>query len=134
MAKSRVVQDKNWQGAVIASAAIHVGIVAFLFLAMLNCERFNDALTAIGIPEWGHLECRKPLVMPGPIIEASLVGPTAAPKAGNRGKQPPKPAAQEPPKPEPPKPEPPTPEVVPPVVWPNTVVVAPTVLRTASVA
>ena len=115
MAKSRVVQDKKWHGAVIASGAIHVGIVAFLFLAMLNCERFNNALTAIGIPEWGHLECRKPVVMPGPIIEASLVGPTAAPKAGNRGKTPPKPAAQEPKKPEPPKPEPPKPEVVPPV-------------------
>ncbi len=115
MAKSRVVHDDKWRGALIASGAIHVGIIAFLFLAMLNCERFNSALTAMGIPEWGHLECRKPLVMPGPIIEASLVGPTAAPKAGNRGKQPPKPAAPEPPKPEPPKPEPPKPEVVPPV-------------------
>ena len=115
MAKSRVVHDKNWRGALIASGAIHVGIVVFLFLAMLNCERFNIALTSIGIPEWGHLECRKPVVMPGPIIEASLVGPTAAPKAGNRGKEPPKPAAQEPPKPEPPKPDPPKPEVVPPV-------------------
>ena len=54
------------------------------------------------------------VVMPGPVIEASLVGPTSAPKPSSRktARQkpaPPKPAA--PPKAEPPKPEP---ETVPP--------------------
>jgi colicin import membrane protein len=45
--------------------------------------------------------------MPGPVIDAVLIGPTAAPKShsGAARPQPPKPAP-EPPKPEPPKPEP----------------------------
>jgi len=55
----------------------------------------------------------KPVVMPGPVIEATLIGPTAAPKSGARKPTPPKPAS-EPPKPEPPKPEPPKPEPEPP--------------------
>lgn len=113
MANRHARVDGGWSGAVLASALIHVGIVVFLFLAMLNCERFNKALTAMGIPEWGHLECQKPIVMPGPVIEAALVGPTAAPRSGSRATTPPKPAAVEPPKPEPPKPEPPKPETKP---------------------
>lgn len=63
---------------------------------------------------WTHTS--KPVVMPGPVIEATLVGPTAAPKSGARRPTPPKPAP-EPPKPEPPaaqperpRPEPPAPK------------------------
>ena len=66
----------------------------------------------------------KPVVMPGPIIEATLIGPTAAPKRPNSAPpsaakpqpaptppkpepQPPQPEVQKPqPQPEPPKPEP----------------------------
>ena len=57
---------------------------------------------------WTH--STRPVAMPGPVIEATLVGPTAAPKArtGSR-KSPPAPAkpASQPPKPEPPAPPPP---------------------------
>ena len=52
---------------------------------------------------WWTRETR-PVVMPGPIIEASLVGPTAAPKPSSR-----RPARPTPPKPEPPAPTPPKP-------------------------
>lgn len=64
---------------------------------------------------WWTQETR-PVVMPGPVIEAVLVGPTAAPapsgtRAPARPAQPkPEPPKPEPPKPDPPKPEPPKPE------------------------
>lgn len=60
---------------------------------------------------WWTRETRQ-VVMPGPIIEASLVGPTSAPKPSSRATRP-KPATPPPvdaPEPEPPKPEPPEPE------------------------
>ncbi|HEY0231983.1 MAG TPA: cell envelope integrity protein TolA, partial [Dokdonella sp.] len=62
----------------------------------------------------------KPVVMPGPVIDAVLIGPTSAPK--NRASaakptpskptpEPPKPEPPQPqPAPEPPKPEPPAPK------------------------
>jgi colicin import membrane protein len=52
----------------------------------------------------------KPVVMPGPVIEATLIGPTAAPKSTGAKRPPPTP-----PKPtEPPKPDLPKPESAPP--------------------
>ena len=84
-------------------------------------ESFRDKIRAFGLAVALHLVCvlallvglwwtteSRPVTMPGPIIEATLVGPTAAPKArsGAQRPQPPKPVA----KPEPPKPEPPAPE------------------------
>lgn len=60
---------------------------------------------------WWTQETR-PVVMPGPVIEAVLVGPTAAPAPSGTRAPTPRPAQPkpEPPKPEPPKPEPPKPE------------------------
>lgn len=62
----------------------------------------------------------KPVVMPGPIIEASLVGPTAGPKPTAKSPKPtpapPKPVEKAPIKetqPEPPRPAPPKPEPAP---------------------
>jgi colicin import membrane protein len=55
---------------------------------------------------WTH-ETR-PVSMPGPVIEATLIGPTAGPKA-HAGAAKPKPSLPKP-TPEPPKPEPPKPE------------------------
>jgi colicin import membrane protein len=87
-------------------------------------ERFGDKLRAFALALALHLACilallvglwwtheTRPVVMPGPVIEATLVGPTAAPKARS-GSTRPRPAAAkpQPPKPEPPKPEPPKPE------------------------
>ncbi|HUD43529.1 MAG TPA: cell envelope integrity protein TolA [Dokdonella sp.] len=63
---------------------------------------------------WWTQETR-PVVMPGPVIEAVLVGPTAAPApSGTRAPAPRPPQPKpEPPKPETPKPEPPKPEPTP---------------------
>jgi colicin import membrane protein len=58
-------------------------------------------LLALLVGLWWTHETR-PVVMPGPVIEATLVGPTAAPKA-KPGASRPRPA---PPKPAPPKPAP----------------------------
>jgi colicin import membrane protein len=84
-------------------------------------ETFGDKARAFALAMALHLLCvfalliglwwtreTRPVSMPGPVIEATLVGPTAAPKARS-GAQ--KPQASRPPaKPEPPKPEPPKPE------------------------
>ncbi|MEO6687757.1 MAG: cell envelope integrity protein TolA [Dokdonella sp.] len=88
-------------------------------------ESFGDKLRAFGfalglhllvvlsllIGLWWTHETR-PVSMPGPVIEATLIGPTAAPKA-HAGAARPKPAppkpTPEPPKPEPAQPEPPKP-------------------------
>jgi len=77
-------------------------------------ESFSDKARAFGFALGLHLLVigalliglwwtneSKPVVMPGPVIEATLIGPTAAPVGGR--KAPPKPA---PPKPEPPQPQP----------------------------
>ncbi|RYD14081.1 MAG: cell envelope integrity protein TolA [Lysobacteraceae bacterium] len=84
-------------------------------------ESFADKLRAFAFALGLHLACilallaglwwtheTRTVVMPGPVIEASLVGPTAAPKPRS-GRA--KPAPAKPPKPEPPKPaaEPPRP-------------------------
>ncbi|MEO8459961.1 MAG: cell envelope integrity protein TolA [Dokdonella sp.] len=79
-------------------------------------------LLALLVGLWWTHETR-PVVMPGPVIEATLVGPTAAPKRTSSAAKPeppkPEPAKPEPVKPEPPKPEPPKPEEKPPVAQPT---------------
>jgi len=96
-------------------------------------ESLGDKLRAFGLALGLHVACvlamliglwwtheTKPVVMPGPVIEATLIGPTAAPKAksgvAKPAPTPPKPTpAPEPPKPEPPKPAPaPEPQPEPP--------------------
>ena len=92
-------------------------------------ESFADKARALAFALLLHVVCllvllaglwfartSKPVELPGPVIEAELVGPTAAPKPKSGASrpvpkpkpEPPKPEPQpEPPKPEPPKPEPP---------------------------
>jgi colicin import membrane protein len=80
------------------------------FAFALGLHALVVLLLLIGL--WWTHETR-PVSMPGPVIEATLVGPTSAPKS-HAGASRPKPAppktTPEPPKPEPPKPEPPKPE------------------------
>ena len=97
-------------------------------------ENFSDKLRAFALAVALHVACvlallvglwwtheARPVSMPGPVIEATLIGPTAAPKARAGAQKPtpakpvakPEPAKPEPPKPEPkpiPQPEPPKPE------------------------
>ncbi|HJU25821.1 MAG TPA: cell envelope integrity protein TolA, partial [Rhodanobacteraceae bacterium] len=97
--------------AVILSALLHICIVGFLALAMLNCASWQ------GITEFLHLPnpvaCAKPIQLAGPVIEATLVGPVGAPppKHSKRA-QPanPPPQQRELPKPAPVKVLPPPPQ------------------------
>ncbi len=77
-------------------------------------------LLAFGLLFVGFLWTRQnvQVAIPGPVIEATLVGPAQAPKPRAEKPQPPRP---EPPKPEPPKPEPPKPETPQEPVKPDTV-------------
>ncbi len=81
-------------------------------------ERFADKLRALVLALGLHLICvlallvglwwtheTRPVSMPGPVIEATLVGPTAAPKARAARPATSKPVRRPEPKPEPPKPQ-----------------------------
>jgi colicin import membrane protein len=64
--------------AVVLSAILHLGIVAFLFLAMLPCTSYEKFLSALGLPN--PITCTPPpLQLSGPPIEATLIGNTGAP-------------------------------------------------------
>ena len=69
---------------------VHLGVVAVLLLGLF----------------WTQSEV-KPISLPGPVIEAELVGISAAPRPRAPARAKPKPAQPEPPKPPEPKPEPP---------------------------
>ena len=63
------------------SLLLHAGLLAGLALMALPCTSFEKFFGGIGLPAWlNPVECAKPVVMPGPVIEATLVGPAAAPK------------------------------------------------------
>src|SRR5215469_10204970 len=75
------MEDRNTKGtplAVVLSAVLHLGIVAFLFLATLSCTSYEKFLTALHLPN--PISCTPPpLQLAGPVIEATLVGTTGAP-------------------------------------------------------
>jgi colicin import membrane protein len=75
------MDDRNTKGtplAVVLSAVLHLGIVLFLFLAMLPCTSYEKFLSALGLPN--PISCTPPpLQLKGPVIEATLLGNTGAP-------------------------------------------------------
>ena len=75
------MDDRNTKGtplAVVLSAVLHLGIVAFLFLAMLSCTDYDRFLSALHLPN--PITCTPPpLQLKGPVIEATLLGDTGAP-------------------------------------------------------
>lgn len=94
--------------AVVLAALLHIGIVAFLGLAIIPCSDYDKWAAAIGLPaEWNPLKCPAPLELPGEIIEATLVGPTGAPPPKHAVKPVPNTV---PPPPAQPTPTPPVPE------------------------
>jgi colicin import membrane protein len=103
--------------AVFLAALLHIGIVAFLGLAIIPCSDYEKWAEAIGLPaEWNPLKCPAPIQLPGQIIEATLIGPTGAPPPKHTQKAvpntvPPPPAQ---PTPTPPPPEKPKVETLPP--------------------
>lgn len=94
--------------AVALSALLHLCIVGFLALAMLNCADWEKVTGFLRLPN--PVTCAKPLEpLAGPVIEATLVGPAAAPQPKHSKRaQPanPPPDQRELPKPELPKPAP----------------------------
>jgi colicin import membrane protein len=93
--------------AVAFSALLHLCIVGFLALAMLNCADWEKVAGLLRLPN--PVACAKPIQLTGPVIEATLVGPAAAPKSKHsRRAQPANPPPQQRnlPKPELPKPAP----------------------------
>ncbi|MGN6313335.1 MAG: cell envelope integrity protein TolA [Rhodanobacteraceae bacterium] len=94
--------------AVVLSALLHLCIVGFLALAMLNCADWEKVTDFLHLPN--PVACAKPIEpLAGPVIEATLVGPAAAPRPKHSKRaQPanPPPEQRELPKPELPKPAP----------------------------
>lgn len=94
--------------AVALSALLHLCIVGFLALAMLNCADWERVTGFLHLPS--PVACAQPLQpLAGPVIEATLVGPAAAPQPKHSKRaQPanPPPEQRDLPKPELPKPAP----------------------------
>ena len=92
--------------AVVLAAILHLGIVGFLFLAILPCSRFEAFFDELGLPvAWNPIACSQPLQLQGQIIEATLIGPTGSPppkpvKAKPVPNTTPPPPATPPPKPQ----------------------------------
>ena len=66
--------------AVVYSALLHLGIVGFLALAMLNCTHWENLANLLHLPEaMRPVTCTRVVRLEGPVIEATLVGPVGAP-------------------------------------------------------
>jgi colicin import membrane protein len=73
-------ESKATPKAVVLSAILHIGIVGFLFLAILPCSSYESVFEALHLPAWMNpITCSKPLELQGQIIEATLIGPTGSP-------------------------------------------------------
>ncbi len=104
-------ESKRTPRAVIWSAVLHLGIAGFLFLTTLSCTAWEHVFAALDLPAgWNPITCNRPLALRGPVIEATLVGASAAPLPPVRTKAK---AAPPPPKPSKPKVTPPKPKVPP---------------------
>ncbi|UPG93726.1 cell envelope integrity protein TolA [Luteibacter aegosomatissinici] len=66
--------------AVVLAALLHLGIVAFLAIAVIPCTDYEKWAEAIGVPaDWNPMKCPAPIQLPGQIIEATIIGPTGSP-------------------------------------------------------
>jgi len=66
--------------AVVVSALLHIGIVGFLFLAVLPCSSYEKVFEALHLPAWMNpITCVQPLELQGEVIEATLIGATGSP-------------------------------------------------------
>ena len=106
-------ESKGTPRAVVLAALLHLGIVGFLALAVLPCGSYEALFEFLHLPAaWNPIACPKPIQLPGPPIEATLIGPTGAPPP-KAEKVKPVPHSVPPP-PAAPPPPPPTPAVQPP--------------------
>lgn len=73
-------ESKATPRAVVLAAILHLGIVGFLALAIQPCSFYERVFEVLHLPAgWNPIACVKPLELPGPIIEATLIGPTGSP-------------------------------------------------------
>lgn len=73
-------ESKGTSKAVILSALLHLGIVAFLAFAIVPCSFYENLFQSLHLPaSWNPIACAKPLELPGQVIEATLIGPTGSP-------------------------------------------------------
>lgn len=114
-------ESKATSKAVVVSALLHLGIVAFLAGATVPCSFYESLFATLHLPaSWNPISCAKPLQLEGQVIEATLIGPTGSPPPKHAkvkpvpGTTPPPPAVPPPPTPAPevpkPTPLPPPPE------------------------
>jgi len=101
------MDESRWTPkAVILAAVLHLGIVGFLYLAILPCSSYESFAQMLGLPaSMNPISCEKPVQLAGQVIEASIIGVTGSP--------PPKPVKVKPvPDTQPPQPTvpPPTPQ------------------------
>ncbi len=69
--------------AVVLSALLHLAIFGFLLMATLSCGTWERSFAWLGLPPWlNPVQCTRPPMLAGPVIEAELVGIAAAPRAG----------------------------------------------------
>ncbi|GAB3026258.1 hypothetical protein GCM10027285_05350 [Oleiagrimonas citrea] len=88
---------------VVFAALLHLGIVAFLLLATISCNTWEQAINSLGLPKsWNPVTCSRPIQLAGPVIQATLLGPTGAPLPAPSKAKAPKPKIT-PPKAEKPK-------------------------------
>ena len=75
------MDESRWTPkAVIFAAILHLGIVGFLFLAVLPCTSYENFFSALHLPAGlNPITCTPPLQLQGQVIEASLIGPTGSP-------------------------------------------------------
>jgi len=75
------MDESRWTPkAVIFAAILHLGIVGFLFLAVLPCTSYENFFSALHLPAGlNPITCNPPLQLQGQVIEASLMGPTGSP-------------------------------------------------------
>lgn len=73
-------ESKATPKAVVLAAILHLGIVGFLFLAVLPCSSYERVFEVLHLPSWMNpITCSKPLELQGQVIEATLIGPTGSP-------------------------------------------------------
>lgn len=77
---SMMDQTKRTPRAVLWSALLHLGLVVFLLLTTISCTTWEHAFAVLPLPEaWNPMTCTRPMSLKGPVIEATLVGPSGAP-------------------------------------------------------
>ncbi|MDN5924925.1 MAG: TonB C-terminal domain-containing protein [Xanthomonadales bacterium] len=84
-----MAERQSHRNALIGSALLHGVLLLFLLLATLPCASWESFVQRLGLPTWlNPVQCSKPMALPGVAIEATLVGPTAAPKASSHKSRP----------------------------------------------